>query len=122
MKQVSLRMDDQLHTLLTQEAKSLNKSLSQHILDSVCQRGHFYTTNFNQQIQVRFNLTYLGDLLVLGKHSSFNGLYNIMVETIKDGDTVIIERHYTNAPPSELCIFTNLDELEEWKRKISSIK
>lgn len=121
MKQVSLRMDDELHARLTNEAKLLNKSLSQHLLDLTCQRGDLYTTNLNYRRQVRFNLTYLGDLLVLGQHSSFNGLYDIMVETIKNGDTVVIERHYTNAPPSELGTFTNLDELAEWKNNILSI-
>lgn len=122
MKQISLRLDDELHAFLTEEAKASKKSLSQHLTDLLCQRGHLYTTNFNHKIQVRFNLTHLGDLLVLGRHESFNGLYNVMVDSINQGYTVILERHYTNASPTELYAFTDINELESWKNAITTIK
>lgn len=120
-KQVSLRMDVELHRQLLKESKKLNKSLTQHILDSVCQRGDIYTTNLHHKIQLHFNLTYLGDLLTMGDHLSFNGLYDNMVQAIKNGYEVVIERQYTNAIPTHLITFTNIDELESWKTRILNV-
>ena len=124
MKQLSLRLDEELHNTLAAEAKFLNKSLSQHIIDTLEQRGklgHVYTTNFQMKRQVRFNLTFLGDLLVMGHHNSFNGLYDLMEETIKNGDTVVIQRHYENSLPSVIGTIETLAGLQEWKKKITSI-
>lgn len=122
MKQISLRMDDEVHGVLTEEARLLNKSLTQHILDLTYKRGDLSTTNYHHRIQARFNLTYLGDLLVLGRRASFDGMYAVMKEAIENGEKVILERHYDNFPPSILGEINTLKELEEWRENILYIE
>lgn len=57
----------------------------------------------------------------MGDHLSFNGLYDNMVQAIKNGYEVVIERQYTNAIPTHLITFTNIDELESWKTRILNV-
>lgn len=115
MKQISLRMEDELHAILTEEAKSSKTSLTQHILNLVNKRGNLYTTNLHHKIQLRINLTYLGDLLVLGRIQSFEAICLIMEESLKNGEQVILERHYDNFVPATVAEFSSVEELEKWK-------
>lgn len=121
MKQMSLRMDAELHEALLGEAGALGKSLNQHIVDLTCQRGKVYSTNHNHDIQVHFSITYLGDLLVLGRKESFEAAYSIMKEAIMKNETVILERPYQNFIPSILGELKTLEELEAWKEGIANI-
>lgn len=118
MKQISLRMEDELHVALTNEAKMLNKSLTQHILELVNKRGDLSKTNYNNKLQVRFNVTFLGDLLVMGRRDSFDAMYTVMKEAVKNGEIVILERHYENFPPTLIGEISSPEELEKWRDSI----
>jgi len=118
MKQISLRMEDELHKILTEEAKANRMSLTHHILNLVNKRGDLYTTNLHHKIQLRINLTHLGDLLVLGRIQSFEAICSIMEESLKNGEQVILERHYDNFVPVTVAEFNSIEELEKWKNSI----
>ncbi|MGX5768810.1 hypothetical protein ACWKTB_27370 [Bacillus cereus] len=122
MKQISLRLDDELHSRLTEYAKAANKNLTQYINDSFYRYGDVYRTNKNGRIQLYINHTYLGDLLIMGHISSFNGMYDIMAESIKNGGQVIIEKHFDNDFPMHMRTFEVIEDLEKWKSDITSIK
>lgn len=120
-KQISLRLDEDVHAFIVRGAAKTNQSLTDYVTTLICCKRNIYQTNFSDKIQMRFNLTYLGDLLVLGQRDSFNGVYQIMEDSIKQGYEVILERHYQNAPPTELKKFNSLEELNNWKQSILSI-
>lgn len=120
-KQISLRLDEDVHAFIVQGAAETNQSITDYVTTLICSKRNIYQTNYSNRIQVRFSLTYLGDLLVLGQRDSFNGAYQIMEDSIKQGYEVILERHYQNAPPTILKKFTSLEELNIWKQNIISI-
>lgn len=121
MKQVSLRLEDGIHSRLSSEAEKDNISLQQHIVKSICSMRDVYKTNLDNKIQFRVNLTYLGDLLVLGRKASFNGLYEMMKEALLNNEQVIIERHFENALPEYMITFNNVEDLETWRNNLLSI-
>ncbi|WP_203363534.1 hypothetical protein [Bacillus sp. REN10] len=120
-KQISLRLNEDVHAFIVHGATKTNQSLTDYVTTLICCNRDIYQTNYSNRIQVRFSLTYLGDLLVLGQKDSFNGVYQIMEESIEQGYEVVIERHYQNAPPTELKKFNSLEEINDWKQNMLSI-
>lgn len=115
MKQVSLRLEDNMHNELSKSAAKTNSSLQQHIVQSIFNIGAIYRTNLDGRIQFRVNLTFLGDLLVLGRIASFNGVYAMMEEALYNNEQVIIEKHFENALPQHMKTFETVKDLEKWR-------
>ncbi|MCM3174737.1 hypothetical protein [Paenibacillus sp. MER 99-2] len=122
MKQVPLRLEDSMHNEISDSAARTNSSLQQHIVQLIFNRGDIYRTNLDGRIQLRVNLTYLGDLLVLGRISSFNGVYAMMEEALHHKEQVIIEKHYTNALPQHMKTFEMVKDLEKWRDAMNNDK
>ena len=121
MKQVSLRIDDHLHAWLSQKAQEQGVSLNQIIIESLCSGSDIVTTNENSRIQVKFNFTYLSDLLTLNRVSTFNSIVSIMRDCVNQNEEVIIEKRSQNQPPTLMRKFTNVQELNEWANRILNI-
>lgn len=120
MKQVSVRLDEKTYDLIINIAKENNMALNTTILTQINSPGDVYTTSYENKVQLRINLTYLGDLLVCGYRKSFDGIYNLMEDHLSRGFEVILQKNYSNAPYQELRFFKDIDELLEWKKSITS--
>lgn len=116
-------MDDNLHAWLSQKADEQRVSLNQIIIENLCSGSDIVCTNENHRIQIRFNFTYLSDLLTMQRLSTFNSIVSIMRDSLNQNpsEEVIIEKRYLNAPPILMRKFTNVKELDEWANRIINL-
>lgn len=121
MKQLTLRIPEHMHTRLIKEMNNGNghPTLQQHIIKKIFSDRMVYRTNYNGKIQVRFSLTNLGDMLVMGRIGTFNSAYAMMKDAINNEEQVIIESLADNDLPIEKIVFENLEELENWYNTIT---
>ena len=110
-----------MHTRLIEEMNNSNghPTLQQHIIKKIFSDRMVYRTNYNGKIQVRFSLTNLGDMLVMGRIGTFNSAYAMMKDAINNEEQVIIESLADNDLPIEKIVFENLEELENWYNTIT---
>lgn len=123
MKQITLRIDDNMHKYLMSEIEKSNghPSLQQHIIKKLFSERSVYRTNHSGKIQLRISQTYLGDMLILGRMKAFNGIYEIMKDALDNNELVIIESHATNDTPIEKITFKTQEDLDAWYVRITSI-
>lgn len=121
MKQLTLRIPEHMHTRLIEEMNNGNgyPTLQQHIIKKMFSDRMVYRTNYNGKIQVRFSLTSLGDMLVMGRIEAFNGAYAMMKDAINNKEQVIIELLADNDLPIKKITFESLEELEKWYKTIT---
>ncbi|MDQ6468847.1 hypothetical protein RCC94_15215 [Exiguobacterium acetylicum] len=121
MKQISVRFEQEMYDFISELSNKTKSPINTTIVNQLCSPGDVYTTNFNGKVQLRINLTYLGDLLVCGYVDSFDGILKLMQDQLNHGAEVILQKNYSNAPYSVIHSFKSIEELTQWKFKIKSV-
>lgn len=120
MKQISVRFEQEMYDFISELSRKTSSPINTTIVNQLSSPGDVYTTNSNGKVQLRINLTYLGDLLVCGYVDSFDGILKLMHDQLNHGAEVILQKNYSNAPYSVIHSFETTKELSQWKHKIKN--
>lgn len=117
----TLRLDSDVHAIISETAKQKNISINKYIIDNIFCNGDIISTNENWKSQLRINFTKISDLIAMGRYKSFNAMIEMMVDAIEHEEQVIFEKHFSNHPPVFMKEYTSVEEIRLFQKKMLAL-
>ena len=66
------------------------------------------------------NITDVEDALMLENDTLIESILSIAENVIQQGGKITIQREYTNAEPDILVMFSNTEQIKDWKNRLNN--